>query len=144
MVDEYGQTSGIVALEDIIEVIVGDILDEHDVEEKLIIKQFTGSYIMSGMADYEDVAKILDFPEDEEEDTYETLNGYLISKIDKIPEDNDKISIEENGYTFRVLKIENRIIQKVLVTKIPKSGTQPSSLTWQADKSQIAIQKSLS
>ena len=82
---------------------------------------------MSGMADYEDVAKILDFPEDEEEDTYETLNGYLISKIDKIPEDNDKISIEENGYTFRVLKIENRIIQKVLVTKIPKSGTQPSS-----------------
>ena len=127
VVDEYGQTSGIVALEDIIEVIVGDILDEHDVEEKLIIKQFTGSYIMSGMADYEDVAKILDFPEDEEEDTYETLNGYLISKIDKIPEDNDKISIEENGYTFRVLKIENRIIQKVLVTKIPKSGTQPSS-----------------
>lgn len=127
VVDEYGQTSGIVALEDIIEVIVGDILDEHDVEEKLIIKQFTGSYIMSGMADYEDVAKILDFPEDEEEDTYETLNGYLISKIDKIPEDNDKISIEENGYTFRVLKIENRIIQKVLVTKIPKSGTQPST-----------------
>lgn len=127
VVDEYGQTSGIVAMEDIIEVIVGDILDEHDVEEKLIVKQFTGSYIMSGMADYEDVAKLLDFPLEEEEDTYETLNGYLISKIDKIPEENDKISINENGYTFRVLKIENKMIQKVLVTKLPERETQPKA-----------------
>ncbi len=118
VVDEYGQTSGIVAMEDIIEVIVGDILDEHDVEEKLIIKQYNGSYIMSGMADYEDVAKVLDFPQEEEEDSYETLNGFLISRIDKIPGDNDKITVNANGYSFKVLKIENKMIQKVLVTEL--------------------------
>lgn len=128
VVDEYGQTSGIVALEDIIEVIVGDILDEHDVEEKLIVKQFTGSYIMSGMADYEEVAKVLDFPEEEEEDTYETLNGFLISKIDKIPEDNDKISVNINGYSFKVLKIENKMIQKVLVSKLSENEIFRESL----------------
>ncbi|MCM1259196.1 MAG: hemolysin family protein [Roseburia sp.] len=128
VVDEYGQTSGIVALEDIIEVIVGDILDEHDVEEKLIVQQFTGSYIMSGMADYEDVAKLLEFPEVEEEDSYETLNGFLISKIDKIPEDNDKISVNINGYAFKVLKIENKMIQKVLVTKLSESEIFRESL----------------
>ena len=128
VVDEYGQTSGIVALEDIIEVIVGDILDEHDVDEKLIVKQFTGSYIMSGMADYEEVAKVLDFPEEEEEDTYETLNGFLISRIDKIPEDNDKISVNINGYSFKVLKIQNKMIQKVLVSKLPEGKIFRESL----------------
>lgn len=117
VVDEYGQTSGIVALEDIIEVIMGDILDEHDSEEQLIVKQFTGSYLMSGMADFEEVARLLDFPREEEEDTYDTLNGFLISKIDKIPEDDDKISLNINGYYFKVLKIENKMIQKVLVTR---------------------------
>ena len=117
VVDEYGQTAGIVAMEDILEEIVGNILDEHDEDEHMIQKQPDGSFLINGMADFEDVAKALDITVDEE-DTYETLNGFLISKIDKIPSEDDRIVVETNGYCFKVLTVENKIIQKVSVTKL--------------------------
>ena len=117
VVDEYGQTAGIVAMEDILEEIVGNILDEHDEDEHMIQKQPDGSFLINGMADFEDVAKALDITVDEE-DTYETLNGFLISKIDKIPNEDDRIVVETNGYCFKVLTVENKIIQKVSVTKL--------------------------
>lgn len=116
VVDEYGQTSGIVAMEDILEEIVGNILDEHDEDEEMMIKQYDGSYIISGMADFEDVAELLEI-EFEEED-YETLNGFLINKIDKIPAEDEEISVDTDGYCFKVLKVENKMIQKVFVTKL--------------------------
>lgn len=116
VVDEYGQTSGIVAMEDILEEIVGNILDEHDDYEEMILKQTNGSFIMNGMADFEDVAKALGLSVPEEEDAYETLNGFLISKIDKIPEEDDRIEVRSYGYCFKILAVENKIIQKVLVT----------------------------
>ena len=124
VVDEYGQTSGIVAMEDILEEIVGNILDEHDDYEEMILKQTNGSFVMNGMADFEDVAKALGLEETEEEDAYETLNGFLISKIDKIPEDDDRIEVIAHGYCFKILAVENKIIQKVLVTEAEDSPCQ--------------------
>ena len=124
VVDEYGQTSGIVAMEDILEEIVGNILDEHDDYEEMILKQTNGSYVMNGMADFEDVAKALELEGAEEEDAYETLNGFLISKIDKIPEEDDRIEVISHGYCFKILAVENKIIQKVLVTRKEDSPCQ--------------------
>lgn len=124
VVDEYGQTAGIVAMEDILEEIVGNILDEHDDYEEMIIKQTNGSFIMNGMADFEDVAKALGLQLSEEEDTYETLNGFLISKIDKIPEEDDRIEVSSHGYCFKILAVQNKIIQKVLVTEEADSPCQ--------------------
>lgn len=83
VVDEYGQTAGIVAMEDILEEIVGNILDEHDEEDIMIEKQADGTYLMNGMAPLEDVAETLGLELDT--DDYDTLNGFLISLIDKIP-----------------------------------------------------------
>lgn len=116
VVDEYGQTAGIVAMEDIIEEIVGNILDEHDKDEDMMKKQPDGSFLMHGMADFEDVVKILDI-EISEEDNFDTLNGFLISRIDKIPEENERFEISAYGYCFKVLLIKNKMIQKVRVTK---------------------------
>lgn len=116
VVDEYGQTAGIVAMEDIIEEIVGNILDEHDKDEDMIKKQPDGSFLMHGMADFEDVAKTLDI-ELSEEDDFDTLNGFLISRIDKIPEENERFEVRAYGYCFEVLLIKNKMIQKVRVTK---------------------------
>ena len=79
---------------------------------------------MNGMADFEDVAKALGLEETEEEDSYETLNGFLISKIDKIPEDDDRIEVIAHGYCFKILAVENKIIQKVLVTEAEDSPCQ--------------------
>lgn len=122
VVDEYGQTSGIVAMEDILEEIVGNIEDEHDDEEQLIELQSDGSYLMNGLTPFEDVLDVLEIGEDEEEpEEYETLNGFLISLIDKIPNDHEVFSTTAFGYLFEILSVENKMIQTVKVTKLPEA-----------------------
>lgn len=115
VVDEYGQTSGLVALEDILEEIVGNIFDEHDRERKLIEKQPDGSFVMHGMASFDDVMEVLKLTSEEE---YDTLNGFLISLIDRIPSDGETFSVDYEDYHFNVAKVENKIIQTVKVQKI--------------------------
>lgn len=75
VMDEYGQTSGLVTLEDILEEIVGNIMDEHDVEEELIIVLSASSYIASGMLELEKLGDLLHVTFDTEE--YGTLNGFM-------------------------------------------------------------------
>ena len=86
VIDEYGQTAGLVTMEDILEEIVGNILDEYDVEEKFIVSQENGELVMSGMTPLSQVQEALDlaFPE-EDLDNYDTINGLLISRLDRIP-----------------------------------------------------------
>lgn len=114
VVDEYGQTSGLVALEDILEEIVGNIFDEHDKERQLITKQSDGSFLMHGMASFDDVMDLLELEAQEE---YDTLNGFLTSLIDRIPADGETFSIAYEGYQFQVTKVAHKMIQEVLVSK---------------------------
>jgi putative hemolysin len=115
VVDEYGQTSGIVAMEDILEEIVGNIEDEHDEEEELIKEENDGSICMDGMTGFFDVAERLALPL--EKDAFETLNGFLISLLDKIPSDGETARLHAYGYTFEVLEVRDKIIRQVRVTK---------------------------
>ena len=117
VVDEYGQTSGIVAMEDILEEIVGNIEDEHDQEEKMIEKLPDGSYLMDGMTSAEEALEILKI-HIPEEDEFETLNGILISLLDRIPNDDEKFETDAFGYHFEVLQVENKMIKKVKITKL--------------------------
>ena len=116
VVDEYGQTAGIVAMEDILEEIVGNILDEHDEEEHTIEQLTEDTWMMQGMTPLEEVSEILGIPFDLED--YETLNGYLISLVGKIPSKNEEFSVEGNGCQFDVLSVENKMIGKVRVKKL--------------------------
>lgn len=120
VVDEYGQTSGIVAMEDILEEIVGNIEDEHDEEEQTIDKRLDGSYYMSGMASFDEVMEELGIERAEEEDEFETLNGFLISLIGKIPGDDEVFKATAYGYLFEILSVENKMIQNVHVVKLPE------------------------
>lgn len=124
VVDEYGQTSGIVALEDILEEIVGNIEDEHDEEEQMIQKLPDGGYLMNGMAEFSEVVEELgmEFGEDEDDD-FDTLSGFLISLIDKIPSDNEVFSTTANGYLFEILSVKNRMISSVHVSKLSAGPT---------------------
>lgn len=115
VVDEYGQTAGLVAMEDILEEIVGNIFDEHDKENSLIEKLSEDHYIMQGMAAFHDVKDVLGIEFDDEE--YDTLNGFLISRIDKIPADGETFSLNFGGYQFDVTKVENKMIQTVQIKK---------------------------
>ena len=115
VVDEYGQTSGAVAMEDILEEIVGNIEDEHDEEETLIRQNPDGSYLMNGLASMPEVNELLGLPVDE--DAFETLNGFLVSLLEKIPNDGETAQINMYGYDFNVLKVEDKMIREVLVRK---------------------------
>ena len=119
VVDEYGQTAGLVTMEDIIEEIVGNIQDEYDMEEEDIVELPDHSFIIRGVTPLEDVEEALgvSFGEDE----IETLNGFLISILDRIPADDEHIVINHSGYRFEVQSIQNKVIQKVHVSRLPES-----------------------
>lgn len=119
VVDEYGQTSGLVAMEDILEEIVGNIEDEHDEEEPMIARQPDGSLRMDGMAPFDEVMEALGTEPEEEDEDFETLNGFLISLIDKIPNDGEVFSTTAYGWLFEILSVENKMIRTVRATKLP-------------------------
>lgn len=118
VVDEYGQTAGIVTMEDILEEIVGNILDEYDEEEELISRREDGTILFDGLTHLEDVEEALQIEfEEEERETYDTLNGFLISKLDRIPMEGEKPEIVYKGYLFKVLSVENKILHEVAAVK---------------------------
>ncbi len=119
VVDEYGQTSGIVTMEDILEEIVGNIMDEYDEDEELVKELSNGSFIIKGMTPLSDIEDILDIKFDEEElENFDTINGLMISELDRIPEDNEKFDIIMHGYEFKALHVSNKMINTIKVTKL--------------------------
>lgn len=115
VVDEYGQTSGIVAMEDILEEIVGNIEDEHDVEEQQITEESDGSIHVDGMTAFSDIVEMLELPM--EEDEFETLNGYLISLLGRIPAEGETASVNAHGYIFDIKEVEDKVIRRVVIQK---------------------------
>lgn len=118
VVDEYGQTDGLIAMEDILEEIVGNILDEYDEDTEHIEEKSEDEYLIEGKTPLEELEERLHITFDEEE--FETLNGFLISKMDRIPEPDEQFSMDYKGYHFQILSVENKMIQSVLVTRLPK------------------------
>ena len=116
VVDEYGQTAGIVTMEDILEEIVGDILDEYDENDDYIQPQYDDSILMDGLTPLDQVGAVLnaDFSDIEE---FETLNGYLTSLLGHIPTRKDR-EVEARGFLFQILSVEHNTIQKVRVEKL--------------------------
>lgn len=119
VVDEYGQTTGLIAMEDILEEIVGNIMDEYDEDEAHIEEtENADEYIIEGITPLEELEERFDISFHEKE--FDTLNGFMISKMDKIPEENEEFSINVDGYEFKIISVENRMIKSVLVTRLPE------------------------
>ena len=116
VLDEYGQTAGIVAMEDIIEEIVGNIFDEYDEEETLYFRQENGTYLVKGKVALDDLEEILGIEIEDEEN--ETLNGFLISKLERIPAEHETCEVRYDVYCFRILRVDNNMIELVEVEKI--------------------------
>lgn len=115
VIDEYGGTAGLITMEDIIEELVGNIFDEYDEEELDIKKIDENTYIVNGMITSYELKKIFDveLPEGD----YETLSGYLLDKLGRIPEEDEHPVIEDENLTYRVEEIEDRRIKYVKVCR---------------------------
>lgn len=117
-IDEYGQTAGLVAMEDILEEIVGDILDEYDVEEELILILEDGFYLIRGDIGLEELEDFIDIEFlDEDLENYGTINGLLISKLDHIPSIDEKAIVEYGEYKFEIVEVRDNMIHLVKAIK---------------------------
>ena len=117
VIDEYGGTSGIVTMEDILEEIVGDIYDEYDEVENWIEKTDDNTVIFSGNTAIYDVEEALDIKI--EEGDYDTISGYLVEKLGRIPTNKDKgVLIETDKVSYKIEKVEDKHIAKVKACKV--------------------------
>lgn len=115
VIDEYGGTAGLVTMEDIIEELMGNIFDEYDDEEIDYKKIDENTYMLSGSSTLYDIKKIFDveIPEGD----YETLSGYLLEKLGRIPEDNEQPVVEDEKLTYKIEEYEDKRIKYVKVCK---------------------------
>ena len=115
VLDEYGGTSGLITMEDILEELVWDIYDEYDEIEEEYQKIDDNTYIISGSMPIYDVNKLLKvkIPEGD----YDTLSGYLQEEMGRIPEDEENPVIETKEVTFKIEEYEDKRILKVKACK---------------------------
>ena len=123
VIDEYGQTVGLVSMEDILEEIVGNIMDEYDEDENYIKPtKNPGEFVVDGKTPIEVLEK--KFKLSFEESEFETLNGFMISKLDRIPEEGDDFTTTVGGYSFRILSVRGHMVESVLLQKLPEETAQ--------------------
>ena len=118
VVDEYGGTSGIITMEDLLEEIVGNIYDEFDPQdEQEIIPLGENLWRIAGSAELEEVAEALDvaLPEDEE---YDTLGGLVFAQLAVIPEDGSHPEVDACGLHIRVEELNDRRVEWATVSKL--------------------------
>lgn len=120
VIDEYGGTAGIITMEDLIEEVMGNIMDEYDEEEENLINEVhTNEYLVEGYTDIEDLEKVIeaDLPVDD----YDTVSGFIIGELGRMPTADDASSDASdfiyNGYLFSIVDIDEKVISKVRVIK---------------------------
>jgi len=115
IIDEYGGTAGIVTSEDLLEEIVGNIQDEYDEEEPDFTKIDDNTFIIDGLAQLDLVCEYLDV--DLPVEDYETLNGFLLGLLGRIPEEGEKPVVEYENLTFKIEDVCDKRVTKVKVYK---------------------------
>lgn len=123
VLNEYGATVGMITLEDLLEEIVGEIRDEYDEDEEEFIQAIDDhSYLVEGSMKLDDVNDVLSTNLDSED--YDSIGGIIIEHLDRLPEDNEEVTLE-NGIRLRVQGIDQNRIIKVLMT-LPDENAENS------------------
>ena len=115
VIDEYGTISGLVTIEDILEELVGEIEDEHDIDEEEIIKISQNIYTADAKVEIEDFTEFFNVNIDPLEIDAETLGGFIISELGVLPKKGDLVKIE--NLSIKVTHADDRKIDKVQITK---------------------------
>jgi CBS domain containing-hemolysin-like protein len=121
VLDEYGGTAGIVTIEDLLEEIVGEIQDEYDVEEPIVVRLSEHEARVDGRADVDELGELFDIQLDlEDEEEYDTVAGLIYHRIGGVPSPGDQITVD--GLTLTVESTDGRRVGKVLVVRHPRTG----------------------
>ena len=122
VLSEYGATIGMITMEDMIEELVGEIRDEYDAdEEELIQETEEGQYLVEGGMKLADINDALTISLDSED--YDSIGGLMIEKLDRLPQDQESILLE-NGISLKACGIQDNHIVKVLITLPPETAEE--------------------
>ena len=117
-IDEYGQTAGLVTLEDILEEIVGDIQDEYDHEEEDIVIEAENVYLVKGVTSLEDLSKELEI--DLTDEDCDTLSGLMVTELGYIPNEGEQFVMNYKGCQLELVEVKNKMITLARVTRLPE------------------------
>ena len=116
VIDEYGGTAGVVTMEDLLEEIVGNIFDEYDEVENEYEKIDDNTFLLSGSISISELKKIMQV--DIKEGDYDTLSGYLLELLGRVPKDDEKPTIETDKVVYKIEEYEEKRILWVKACKI--------------------------
>jgi len=133
VLDEYGGTAGLVTIEDLLEEIVGEIQDEYDVEEPMVVRLSDHEARVDGRADVDEILELFDLDlQLEDEDEYDTVGGLMYHRIGGVPSPGDNVEVD--GLRLTVESTDGRRVGKVLVTRLldkdeptPDDGADPDA-----------------
>jgi len=118
VLDEYGGTAGLVTIEDLLEEIVGEIQDEYDTEEPMVVRLSDDEARVDGRASVDELSELFDTNiQFEDEDEYDTVGGLIYHRIGGIPSPGDRVELD--GLTLTVESTDGRRVGKVLVVRTP-------------------------
>ena len=134
VIDEYGQTAGIITIEDLLEEIVGNIYDEFDPAEAPEMEKLGDNlWRVNGGVFIDELAEELDMEIPEDED-YDTVGGMIFSCLHTIPADGTQFDVQVNGLDIHVEKIEDRRIEEALIRKLPPAEPEEEGEGGEQDK----------
>ncbi len=122
VIDEYGGTDGLASLEDIVEMVVGDIEDEHDDDEPMITQAGDGIFLVDGKAEIEDVANMIgsDFAAGEHGESVDTIGGMIFNTLGRVPARGEVVQAIP-GFEFHVLDADPRRVKRVRIVHSGKA-----------------------
>ena len=124
LVDEYGSFIGIVTMEDIIEEVMGNIQDVYDEEDPLLEKLSEYTYLVDGFYSLNDLNSKLGLKIDNDE--FDTISGFVIDLIGRIPEENEKLQVNYKNLSFQILSVKEKCIDKIKITISPEMVEETS------------------
>jgi putative hemolysin len=120
VIDEFGALQGLLTINDILEEIVGEM----EVDEPQATQRQDGSWLLDGMLEVDEFKEIFDLPGLPHEDEYETLSGFVMVSLGRVPKPTDRF--EWHGLRFEVMDMDGRRVDKVLVTTLPQRTSTPA------------------
>lgn len=139
VLNEYALTVGVITLNDIMSTVMGEFVLTPD--EAQIVQRSDGSWLIDGATPIDDVERVFDFGQLPEDETYETVAGFMMYMLRKIPKLTDHI--EYGGYRFEVIDVERHRIDQILVTKIgSKDEDKKPLLPEQSSEQETAAESS--